>query len=201
MKLLGIVGSQRKDGNSYLLAREVLDSLGVDYEIVQLADKNFQFCTVCEECVSKDCVLDDDFDEVFGKMKDADGFVFSVPKYLFAASKFLCFLERLCTVRHMRKHGGYSVNPQSLEFKLFSGEKPFCIFVVSGTGEVDDQMLKVVADYIEATGLKLVHHDKAPFVAVNVKAGDDRGEVLKNKEATEECKHLARKVVDSINRP
>lgn len=201
LKLLAIVGSQRMNGNSYLLAREVLDSVDADYEIVQLAEKHLEFCTICGECVTKDCVLDDDFDVVFGKMKDADGIVFSLPKYLLVASKFLCFLERLCTVWHMRKHGGYRVNLESSKFELFSGEKPFCMFVVSGTGEVDDQMLKVIAHYIEASGLKLVPHDKAPFLAVNVKAGDDKGEVLKNKEAIEDCKRLTRKVLATAYKP
>ena len=47
MKLLAISGSHRKDGNSYLLSKAVLDSLGCEYEIIQLAEKDIDFCTAC----------------------------------------------------------------------------------------------------------------------------------------------------------
>ena len=58
-KLLAIIGSQRTNGNSYLLAKTVLDSIEADYEIIQLADKKIEFCNLCEKCVSNDCVLED----------------------------------------------------------------------------------------------------------------------------------------------
>jgi multimeric flavodoxin WrbA len=53
-KVLAIIGSQRKNGNSYLLARVVLKSVEADYEIIQLADKEIEFCNLCEECINKD---------------------------------------------------------------------------------------------------------------------------------------------------
>ena len=42
VKLLGIIGFQRINGNSYQLARKVLDSVDADYEIVQLAEKRIR---------------------------------------------------------------------------------------------------------------------------------------------------------------
>ena len=44
MRLLAIIGSQRKDGNSYLLAKEALKSVQeTNYEIIQLAEKKIKF--------------------------------------------------------------------------------------------------------------------------------------------------------------
>ena len=198
--LLAIVGSQRRNGNSYSLAKAVLDSVDADHEIVQLADKEIKFCNICERCISDDCILEDDLNEVLEKMKHADGMVFVVPKYLFVASKFLCFLERLDTIDHMRKHAGYERTFKNPDYKLFT-EKPFCMFVTSGTGNVEKQTLEIVVDYIEVLGLRLTRHDKSPFLGISVKAGDRKGEVLGNKQGIEQCRRLVEKLIDSINKP
>jgi len=118
-RLLAIIGSQRKNGNSYLLAKAVFDSVGVDSGIVQLADREIEFCTVCEKCVNGDCVLRDDLNEILTEMQKADGIVFVLPKYLFSSSKFLAFLERLDGIVHMRRHMGYC-GPQRIQITRFS---------------------------------------------------------------------------------
>jgi len=197
-KLLAIIGSQRTNGNSYLLAKTVLDSIEADYEIIQLADKKIEFCNLCEKCVSSDCVLEDDFNQIFEKMKSADGIVFAVPKYIFLASKFLCFLERLDTIQHMRENMGYKIAFKNPDYRLFPEKKPFCIFIASGTGNVEKETLQKVVHRIEGLGLKLVPYNLPPFFGVSVKAGDDIGEVLRNKEGIEECKKLIEKFIDSI---
>lgn len=197
--LLAIVGSQRRNGNSYSLAKAVLDSLDADCETVQLADKEIEFCNLCEKCISDDCVLEDDFNEILEKMKRADGIVFVVPKYLFVTSKFLCFLERLDTIGHMRKHAGYERTFQNPDYKLFT-EKPFCMFVPSGTGNIEKQTLEIVVDYIESQGLRLIHCEKPPFLGVSIKAGDRKGEVLGNRQGIEECRRLVEKLIDSIKK-
>jgi len=199
VNLVAIVGSQRRNGNSYSLVKTVFDSLDADYEIVQLADREVAFCNLCGKCISDDCVLEDDFNEILEKMKRADGIVFVVPKYLFVASKFLCFLERLNTINHMRKHTGYERTFKNPDYKLFT-EKPFCMFVTSGTGNVEKQILEIVLDYIEGLGLRLIRYDKPPFLVVSVKAGDRKGEVLDNKQSIEECRRLVEKLIDSIKR-
>jgi multimeric flavodoxin WrbA len=197
-KLLAIIGSQRKNGNSYLLAKRILESVKSDYEIIQLSDKKIDFCNLCGKCLSTDCVLEDDFNQILEKMKNAEGIVFVVPKYLFLASKFLCFLERLATIQHMREHVGYKIAFKNPDYKLFPTRKPFCILATSGTGKIEKETLQIVADYIEGLGLKLVPHNLSPFLAVSVKAGDDIGEVLRNKKGIDECKKMIKKLVDSI---
>jgi multimeric flavodoxin WrbA len=197
--LLAIVGSQRKNGNSNSLAKAVLDSVDADYQMVQLADKKIEFCNICEKCISDDCILEDDLNEILEKMKYADGIIFVVPKYLFVTSKFLCFLERLDTIVHMRKHAGYERTFKNPDFKLFT-EKPFCMFVTSGTGNIEKQTLETVIDYIEYLGLGLTRHDKPPFLGISIKAGDRKGEVLGNKQGIKECKRLVEKLILSIKK-
>lgn len=199
-KLLAIVGSQRKNGNSYSLAKAVLESFKAESEIVQLADKEIKFCNLCEECVDKGCVLHDDLNQILRQMKEADVIIFVVPKYLAAPSKFLAFLERLDTIVHMQRHMGYAGPAKNPDYRLFSEQKPFCVFALSGRGEFKKEALHTVIDYIEFLGLTLVSHDHPPFVAVSVRAGDEKGEVLRNKAAIKQCKDLVQRVIVSTEK-
>ena len=199
-RLLVIIGSQRMNGNSYQLAKTVLDAAPVSYKTIQLADKNIEFCTLCEHCKDgSDCNLQDDFNDILKEMRSADGLVFSLPKYLFVGSKFLAFLERLDTLVHMRRHEGYERKPEKPNVELFSG-KPFCIFLTSGTGQVENEILRIVEEYIETLGLKPIFSDEPPHLGVNVRAGDSKGEVLHNKKAIEECRRVVIKTIDSIEK-
>jgi hypothetical protein len=54
-----------------------------------------------------------------------------------------------------------------------------------------------VKDYIESTGLTPILYDSPPFIAVNVKSGDEKGEVLANKAALKQCTDLTQKVIAS----
>lgn len=197
-KLLAIVGSQRKNGNSHSLAKTVLESFNAESEIVQLADKEIEFCNLCEECVDKDCILHDDLNQILTQMKEADAIIFALPKYIFTTSKFLTFLERLNTIVHIRRHMGYGGPIRNPDYRLFSEEKPFCIFALSGTGKFKKETLHTIADYIETLGLKLISHDRPPFYGVRVKSGDGKGEVLRNKGGIQQCRELTQKLIASI---
>jgi multimeric flavodoxin WrbA len=199
-KLLAIVGSHRKNGNSYALVKAVLNSLNADFGIIQLADKKVDFCILCDKCINQDCVLEDDVNWLLAEMRKADGIIFALPKYLDVPSKFLAFLERLNTIVHMRRHNGYSGPPQKPDYELILDRKPFCLFALSGTGKFSKKDLWTVVEYIESLGLTLVKHANPPFIAVNVKAGDEKGEVLKNNTAVKQCKELAQKVIVSAKR-
>jgi multimeric flavodoxin WrbA len=198
MRLLAITGSHRRDGNSYALSRAVLDSFDCESSIIQLANKKIEYCTVCERCVDEDCVTDDDLYEIVGAMERADGVVFAVPRYLSAPSKFIAFLERLASIVHMRKHRGYGGPPVSPDYELFPGGKPFCVFALSGRGEFNEEALRTVVEYIEYLGMRAVHPDQPPGVAIIIKSGDAKGEVLENKEAVEQCRELVRNVMASL---
>jgi multimeric flavodoxin WrbA len=124
MKLLAVAGSHRGYGNSYPLAEEVLKSIKDEskYEIIQLAEKKIQFCNFCGECETGNCILTDDFSQILDGMQEADGILFSFPKYFSLPSKFLCFLERLVTIHYFRKIG----KKPDLNFILPFKGKPFC---------------------------------------------------------------------------
>jgi multimeric flavodoxin WrbA len=199
-KLLAIVGSHRKNGNCYALAKSILESTSCKSRIIQLASKKIEYCVLCEKCVHEDCVLTDDLNQILAEMKKADAIMFIFPKYLLASSKFLAFLERLNTIVHMRKHKGYKHTFTEPNYRLLPKQQPFCVFALSGTGRFKKETLRTVVEYIESLGLTLVSHDRPPFIAVNVRAGEEKGEVLKNKAALKQCTELTKKVIKSIKK-
>jgi multimeric flavodoxin WrbA len=88
MKVVGINGSARKDGNTAILLRAVfepLEAAGIDCELVQLAGKRVHGCTACYKCAKErigNCVgVKDDANEVIAKMVAADAIVLGSPTY------------------------------------------------------------------------------------------------------------------------
>ena len=88
MKVLGINGSARKDGNTAILLETVfseLEKYGIETEMVQLAGSHIHGCKACMGCFrNKDrkCVTDDDiFNDIFAKMVEADGIILGSPVY------------------------------------------------------------------------------------------------------------------------
>ena len=69
MKIIGISGSPRKDGNTAYYVKTVLDRLaesGAKTELIQLPDFNLSGCKACYKCVeAKKCVVEDDFEKLF----------------------------------------------------------------------------------------------------------------------------------------
>jgi multimeric flavodoxin WrbA len=85
MKVIGIVGSPRKNGNTNILVQQVLESAaeaGVETRTFILNEMNYKGCQGCGYCKSHDkCKLEDDLTEVFDELASADGVVFGSPIY------------------------------------------------------------------------------------------------------------------------
>ncbi|PKM78379.1 MAG: flavodoxin family protein [Firmicutes bacterium HGW-Firmicutes-15] len=88
MKVVGINGSARKDGNTAILIRRVfaeLEKEGIETELIQLAGKKIRGCTACQKCrdnQDKLCsVKNDSFNKCFEKILEADGIILGSPTY------------------------------------------------------------------------------------------------------------------------
>ena len=86
--IIAINGSARKDGNTAILIRRMLEELeneGIETELVQLAGKKIWGCTACMKCFEnrdRQCVLDDDIvNDCIAKMGGADGIILGSPVY------------------------------------------------------------------------------------------------------------------------
>ncbi len=88
MKVVAFNGSARKDGNTALLLKRVLNVLeaeGIETELVQLAGENIRGCNACRTCYetkNKRCIIEDDkVNEYIAKMVEADGILLGSPTY------------------------------------------------------------------------------------------------------------------------
>jgi multimeric flavodoxin WrbA len=85
MKVIGIVGSPRKNGNTNILVQQVLEGAaeaGAETSNFFLNEMNYRGCQGCGYCKSHDkCKLEDDLVELFDELASADGVVFGSPIY------------------------------------------------------------------------------------------------------------------------
>ncbi|MDD4941486.1 MAG: flavodoxin family protein [Candidatus Omnitrophica bacterium] len=88
MKVIGINGSGRADGNTAMLIRRVfaeLEKEGIKTELIQLAGLAVPGCSACYQCVSsrnKKCAMADDaVNGCIAKMAAADGIILGSPTY------------------------------------------------------------------------------------------------------------------------
>lgn len=107
MKVIGINGSARKDGNTTILINKVFEELrkeGIETELIQFAGQVIEPCKACWACGGqKNCVHKKDmFCEVFEKMEKADGILLGSPVYSANVSANMqAFLERAAVVCDM----------------------------------------------------------------------------------------------------
>jgi multimeric flavodoxin WrbA len=88
VKVLAFNGSGRKNGNTALLIRRVLgvlDTEGIETELIQLAGEHIRGCNACRTCFSTKnnrCIIEDDnVNAYIQKMVEADGIVLGSPVY------------------------------------------------------------------------------------------------------------------------
>ena len=85
MKVLGIVCSPRKDGNTEILVEEALATArkaGAETEIFLVADKTINGCDACASCMQTGkCKIKDDMEPLYPQMEAADGIIFGSPVY------------------------------------------------------------------------------------------------------------------------
>lgn len=90
MKVIGIVGSPRKNGNTEILTAHTLGAIseeGLDTELIRLAGLDIRPCNACMVCREEErCPIDDDLFPVYLKMKEAEGIILASPVYFGSAT-------------------------------------------------------------------------------------------------------------------
>ena len=85
MKVVGIVCSPRKEGNTEILVREALAAVqeaGGETELIRVADKSIAPCDGCGVCGEDGvCRIEDDMQAIYKELEQADGIIFGTPVY------------------------------------------------------------------------------------------------------------------------
>lgn len=112
MKILGIVGTGRKNGNVSRICKSIIDGAeanGIEGELINLFDYTINYCIGCRTC-SKDgrgkCFQNDDFEKIVDKIIDSDIIILGSPVYWGNVSGIMKnFFDRHMSVEYMFPRG------------------------------------------------------------------------------------------------
>jgi len=99
MKILGIIGSPRKNGNTHVLVSKILEGAtkaGVAAEMIFLNDLTIRECDGCHVCwTGKPCCKKDDMIALYERIIASDVIVFGTPVYWFGPTALMKgFIDR-----------------------------------------------------------------------------------------------------------
>ena len=101
MKVLGLVASHRRLGNTEILIKEALmgaEAEGAEVEILRLTDYEIQACRGDAICLfnTQPCHIQDDFNYLLGRMSESEGIILGTPIYALESTAIIKqFLDRV----------------------------------------------------------------------------------------------------------
>ena len=176
MKVLGLSGSMRKDGNTAQLIKIILkrcEDAGVETEFVSLAGKRILPCLGCEKCKDqKWCSIEnDDWDGVAQKVLECEVLVIGSPTYYYDVCGHLKnFIDRTYSLYHDRK---------------LAGRKGIAVAVNAQSGA--NRTIQTLEGFLSA-------HEFASLGSVKGK-GYEEGEVLNDTQAVARAQKIGDKIV------
>ena len=192
-KLLAIMGSPRKGGNTDVLVDEAMDAFvaaGGEAEKVVVNKLNIKPCQWCGACQKGDgldivCIQQDDMTELYQKVFEADAMIWATPIFMWSpTAQMKLFLDRLFPT------GDY----QSTRWSACFDGKPIGLIMVYAEEDPLDSgvfqthaILEVVA---EASG------GTVPF-AIHSTVGD-KGTTRENVELVQEIRDAATKLYEDL---
>jgi multimeric flavodoxin WrbA len=98
-KILGVMGSPRRNGNTHILISRILEGAGAEGavgDIIFLDDLAIQECNGCHACwEGTECSKDDDMNNIYPKIIESDGIVFGTPVYWYGPTALIKgFIDR-----------------------------------------------------------------------------------------------------------
>jgi multimeric flavodoxin WrbA len=184
-KVLVVMGSPRKEGNSATLAKQVAagaEGARAEVESFSLHDMNIQPCTACDACredTARNCIIDDDMQALYPKLRRVDALVIASPVYWFTVSaQTKAFMDRWYALG----------NPQE-EYAAFSGK---CIGILLTYADIDPfasgavNALRTFQDAFNYVG--------AEIVGMIYGSASEAGEIRNNRDLMEKAYELGKRL-------
>jgi len=181
MKVLGLSGSMRKEGNTAQLIRIILqrcEEAGIKTEFISLSGKKIMPCLGCEKCkVQKWCINEsDDWNAIVKKVLDCDVLVIGSPTYYFdVCGQLKNFIDRTYSLYHDRK---------------LAGRKGVAVAVHANKGAI--RTIQTIEGFLSS-------HEFASLGCVKG-TGYHEGDVLDDAEAVHKAQKIGDKIVRLVKR-
>jgi len=188
-KILALFGSPRKKGNSTLLANQIIlgaESQGATVESVRLNSLNIkpcQGCYACQEEGSKGCVVDDDMQEIYPKIIEANALIIASPVYWFNMSaQTKIFMDR-CIALYNENHEESRLYGKNIAIAMTYGDKDaFCSGCVNALRTFQDAY----------------HYVGADIAGMVYGSAEEPGEIASNAELMQDAEVLGKTLVNTF---
>lgn len=181
MRVLGLSGSMRKNGNTAQLIKVILqqcEDAGIRTEFVSLAGKKISPCLGCERCKeTKWCINEaDDWDTIIKKVMNSDVLVIGSPTYYYdVGGQIKNFIDRTYSLYHDRK---------------LAGRKGVAVAVHANKGAT--RTIQTIEGFLSA-------HEFASLGSVKG-TGYHEGDVLNDADAVKRAQKIGDKIVRLVKR-
>lgn len=129
MKILSVLGSPRKDGNTAEMLKTYIEGVktrnqDVEITTIQPSEEVIRPCMGCNACKGgspKACIIDDDMKKYYGELNSANVIILATPVYWFTmTSQLKIFIDRM----------------YGLDFKNFSSGKKLVLLMSFGDNDM-----------------------------------------------------------------
>jgi len=186
LKVIGINGSPRKGGNTEILIRKalgIMQSQGIDTEIIGLGEKKVEPCDACKFCrkhIGK-CHIEDDLAPILEEMLSADGIILGSPVYVGSVTaQMKALMDRV----------GYIARAMDNPFRRKVGG---AIVVARRAGH--NFTLMQLLQFFNIFGMTIA----GSAVYWNIAFGREKGEVLQDEEALRTIDDFAQNFIWLLN--
>ncbi len=184
-KVLVLLGSPRKKGNSAILADQITKgakSGKAKVETIYLHGKNIAPCKGCMSCqkkASKGCSIQDDMQEVYLKLIESDAWVIASPVYWFTMSaQTKIFMDRCFALP------AYKKDP-------FRGKRIAIAMTYGDEDPFTSGCVNALRTFQDAYGFT-----ESPIVGMVYGSAMDAGQIRSNEKVMQEAFDLGKKLVE-----
>ncbi len=188
-KILLVMGSPRKEGNSANLAKQVVagaKASGVEVESFYLHGMNIQPCSACESCrkeTERGCVIDDDMRALYPKLRHADALVIASPIYWFTVSaQTKIFMDRW-----------YALGGPQEDYAAFAGKRIGIVLTYADADPFVSGAVNALRTFQDA-----FHYVGAEIVGMIYGSASEAGEIRTDRDLMEKAYELGKRLASGI---
>jgi multimeric flavodoxin WrbA len=187
MKVLGIMGSPRRNGNTEILLERALagaEASGVQVEKVIVSELRISPCREIYACLRDgNCAIKDDMQDLYPKLLEADHIIFASPIFFYGITSQAKALVDRCQALWVRRHVLGIIQDEG------NIRKGAFISVGATRGKrLFDGSILTVRYFFAAIGVKYTHE-------LLVRGIDQRGEIEQHPTALQDAFALGQKLV------
>jgi multimeric flavodoxin WrbA len=189
-RIVIVKGSPREQGNSAILAKQVAagaQALGAQVESFYLHGMDIQPCDACDSCQGMpdlDCIIEDDMQLLYPKLREADAVVYASPIYWFTISaQMKLFMDRCYGM------GGETDDPA---YHVLAGKHIGIVLTYGGDDPFDSGAINAIRTFQDTFS-----YIPADIVGMVYGHAPSAGGIEKNRELIDKAYQLGKKLATS----